>query len=159
MYGAVSDLRSATLCVRSLWTCFSKRVVRGNHCERERSLSGKRRDGVPPTRKTGARFRNPRGYEDRMVWAGGKGVVERNKTYTLTKEEINSPKRRPYPQKVRFRAISPNEIEVFPTYPASSRNHRRGRFIDQAGFLSLGGQLNFPKQRAVLPRSQRRDSG
>ena len=111
MYGAVSDLWSATLCVRSLWTCFSKRVVRGNHCERGRSLSGKRRDGVPSTRKTGARFRNPRGYEGWVVWAGGKGVVERNKTYTLTKEEMNprnvvrTPKRCAFAQSLQTKSM------------------------------------------------------
>ena len=93
-----------------------------------------------------------------MVWEGGKGIVERNKSYTFAIHKKITLKRRPYRQKVHFRENSPNEIGVFRTYPASSRNHCRGRVIDQAGFLLLGEQLNFPKQRPVLPESQRRDS-
>ena len=73
-----------------------------------------------------------------MVWGDGKGIVERSKSYTFTKNKNISLDHRPHLQKTHFLEISPNEIEVCRTYPASSRNHWRGRVIDQAVFLSLG---------------------
>ena len=93
-----------------------------------------------------------------MLWEDGKGIVERNKSYTFAINKTISLKRRPYRQKVLFLEISAKEIGVFLTHPASSRNHCRGRVIGQAGFLLLGEQLNFPKQRPALLGSQRRDS-
>ena len=80
-----------------------------------------------------------------MVWEGGKGIVERNKSYTFARNKNICLNGRRYLQKMQFREISRNETEVFRAYLASSRNHWRGRVIDQAGILLLGEELNFPK--------------